>query len=69
MLPVGEVRDDVAVEAVESTPALRPAETLGEFDPGRVRAFFDVSEAELAAVDGDLAALVHERVALLDVEK
>ncbi|PSQ06329.1 KEOPS complex component [Halobacteriales archaeon QS_4_69_31] len=58
-----------AVEAVESTPALRPVETLGEFDPGRVRAFFDVSEAELATVDGDLAALVHERVALLDVEK
>lgn len=46
------------------------------FDPGtvapdrdRVRAFFDVTDRELAATDGDLADLVHERVALLDVQK
>jgi KEOPS complex subunit Cgi121 len=31
--------------------------------------FFDVREAELAATDADLADLVRERVALLDVEK
>jgi KEOPS complex subunit Cgi121 len=34
-----------------------------------VRAFFDVTDRELAATDGDLADLVHERVALLDVRK
>jgi KEOPS complex subunit Cgi121 len=48
---------------------LDPAETLGSYDPERVRAFFDVSGAELDAAAGDLAALVHERVALLVVEK
>jgi len=34
-----------------------------------VRTFFDVTETELGVVDGDLADLVAERVALLDVEK
>ena len=58
-----------AAEAVASLSALSPAATLGEYDPERVREFFDVSGAELDAVDGDLAALVRERVALLDVEK
>ncbi|WP_129114116.1 KEOPS complex subunit Cgi121 [Halegenticoccus tardaugens] len=48
---------------------LEPAATLGEFDRARVREFFGVVDAELAAVDGDLADVVLERVALLDVEK
>ena len=43
--------------------------TLGECDEERVRAFYDVSDAELAAVDGGLADLVRERVALLTVER
>ena len=43
--------------------------TLGEFDPERVRAYFDIGDAELDATDADLEALVLERVALLDVEK
>ena len=55
--------------AVRSMDAFDPAATLGEYDPDLVEAFFDVGEAELAATDGDLPALVHERVALLDVEK
>ncbi|AAG20466.1 conserved hypothetical protein [Halobacterium salinarum NRC-1] len=38
-------------------------------EPAVLRAFFDVSEAEMAAVDGSLAGVVRERVALLDVEK
>ncbi|MFB6161482.1 MAG: KEOPS complex subunit Cgi121 [Haloferacaceae archaeon] len=38
-------------------------------DPERLQAFFDVGDAELAAADGDLAALVRERVALLVVER
>ena len=58
-----------AVAVVESMDAFDRAETLGDYDPERVREFFDVGGAELAAVDGTLAGLVHERVALLDVEK
>jgi KEOPS complex subunit Cgi121 len=34
-----------------------------------VREYFDVGDPELAAVEGDLADVVLERVALLDVEK
>jgi KEOPS complex subunit Cgi121 len=48
---------------------LDPGATLGEADAELVRSFFDVTAAELDAVDGDLADLVVERVALLDVEK
>ena len=58
-----------AAESVRSRQPLDPAATLGEYGPDLVRAFFDVEQAELAAADGDLPALVHERVALLDVEK
>jgi KEOPS complex subunit Cgi121 len=46
-----------------------PAETLGEYDRGRVLEYFDVTEAELAATSGTLADLVRERVALLAVER
>lgn len=46
-----------------------PAATLDSTDPDRVREFFDVTAAELDAVDGDLSDLIAERVALLDVEK
>lgn len=42
---------------------------LGEYDEATVRSFFDIGDAELEAVDGTLADLVLERVALLDVEK
>jgi KEOPS complex subunit Cgi121 len=48
---------------------LEPAETLGDYDPDRVRSFFDIGATELAATDADLPALVHERVALLVVER
>ena len=43
--------------------------TLGAPDRERVREYFDVGDAELAAVAGDLEGVVLERVALLDVEK
>ncbi|MEF8780597.1 MAG: KEOPS complex subunit Cgi121, partial [Haloferacaceae archaeon] len=59
--------EDAAAAAVESL--LSPAETLGEYDETRVREFFDVPAAELAAVDGGLPDVVLERVALLDVRK
>jgi KEOPS complex subunit Cgi121 len=58
-----------AAAAVRDLDALEPAETLGAFDPALVCDFFDVGDAELAAVEGDLADLVLERVALLVVEK
>jgi KEOPS complex subunit Cgi121 len=48
---------------------LTPAETLGAYDDDRVRTFFGVGDAELAATDASLSDLVHERVALLDVSK
>jgi KEOPS complex subunit Cgi121 len=56
-----------AAEAVADL--LDPAETLGNYDVDRVRAFFDVGDRELAATDAGLPALVRERVALLPVEK
>jgi KEOPS complex subunit Cgi121 len=48
---------------------LEPADALGAYDPGRVRAFFDITDEELAATGSDLADVVLERVALLPVEK
>ncbi|GGO03243.1 MULTISPECIES: KEOPS complex subunit Cgi121 [Haloarcula] len=56
-----------AAEALQAL--LESGETLDEYDPERVRSFFDVSDAELAATDGTLADAVRERVALLPVEK
>lgn len=44
-------------------------EAFDRADPDLVREFFDVTDRELAATDGDLADVVAERVALLDVEK
>ncbi|GAB6879514.1 KEOPS complex subunit Cgi121 [Halorubrum gandharaense] len=58
---------DAAVEQVRNR--LRPADTLGQYDESRVREFFDVTDRELAATDGNLADIVCERVALLNVEK
>ncbi|RDZ66227.1 KEOPS complex component [Haloferax sp. Atlit-12N] len=48
---------------------LEPAETLGDYDEALVRDVFDVGETELKVADGDLPALVKERVALLAVER
>ncbi|RNJ25323.1 KEOPS complex subunit Cgi121 [Halosegnis longus] len=48
---------------------LADQQTLGEYDPDRVRAFFDIGDPELAATDATLADLVLERVALLVVER
>jgi KEOPS complex subunit Cgi121 len=62
-----ESAERAAADAVDDL--LDPGSTLGEADADRVRAFFDVTEPELDATDGDLADLVVERVALLDVEK
>ena len=56
-----------AAEAVREL--VEPAETLGDYDPERVRAFFDIGPTELAATAADLPAVVRERVALLVVER
>ena len=64
--------DDAAAESatVDRVRAeLEPATTLDRCDENRVRTFFDVGDAELAAADADLADLVCERVALLVVER
>jgi KEOPS complex subunit Cgi121 len=42
---------------------------VGSGDRETITAFFDIGDAELAVVDGDLEAVVLERVALLDVQK
>lgn len=60
---------DEAGAAAAVADLLEPAETLGDYDEGRVREFFDVSAAETAATDAGLQALVRERVALLAVER
>jgi KEOPS complex subunit Cgi121 len=62
-----DAAEDEAVDRLRDH--IEPAELLGEYDEATVRSFFDVGDAELAAVDGSLADLVLERVALLDVEK
>jgi KEOPS complex subunit Cgi121 len=57
-------------EAVEMLREhVEAGDVLGEYDEATVREFFDVSDAELDAVEGSLADVVLERVALLDVEK
>ncbi|WP_255198105.1 KEOPS complex subunit Cgi121 [Halorarius litoreus] len=63
----GDGDERAASEAV--TDLLAPAETLGAYDEERVREFFEVGDAELAATDATLEDLVLERVALLVVER
>jgi len=66
--PAGD--DGAETDAVEMLREhVEERAVLGEFDEATVREFFAVSDAELDAVDGGLAELVLERVALLDVEK
>lgn len=43
--------------------------TLEERDEAAITNYYDISTAELDAIDGDLSLLVQERVALLDVDK
>ena len=58
-----------AAEAVRSRVLDAAEPTLGEYDAEFVREFFDIGDVELDVVDGDLEALVLERVALLVVER
>ncbi|ADE03079.1 KEOPS complex subunit Cgi121 [Haloferax volcanii] len=62
--------DEAAAEAaLFDRLDFEPAETLGDYDESLVRDVFDVGETELHVVDGDLPALVRERVALLAVDR
>ena len=65
----GDKSEARAVDDLRDRLDLTPEPTLGDYDPERVRAFFDVGDAELGAVAGTLEDVVLERVALLDVEK
>jgi Uncharacterized conserved protein len=63
-----EAAVDAGVRAVGALDCFDAGEVdLG--DPATLRAFFELSDAELAAADDDLAGLVRERVALLVVER
>ncbi len=63
-----EAAVDAGVRAVGALDCFDAGEVdLG--DPATLREFFEISDAELAAAGGDLAGLVHERVALLVVER
>ena len=66
---VSELTEANAAAAVRSNVLDTAEPTLGDYDPARVRGYFDIGDAELDVVDGDLEALVLERVALLVVEK
>jgi KEOPS complex subunit Cgi121 len=64
-----DTAEAAAADAIRSRVLDSVEPTLGEYDPERVREYYDIDGAELAVVDGDLASLVLERVALLVVEK
>ena len=51
------------------TTTLDDSDSVELGDKETLRSFFDIGDAELAVVDGDLERLILERVALLDVEK
>ncbi|WP_049928898.1 KEOPS complex subunit Cgi121 [Halopiger goleimassiliensis] len=63
-------REAAALEAVADLAAVVAEEpTLASSDEPVLCEFFDVTDAERAATDASLGALVRERVALLEVEK
>ncbi|OVE83470.1 KEOPS complex subunit Cgi121 [Natronolimnobius baerhuensis] len=65
-----EETETAALEAVTDLEAfVERTGTLARQDKDTLCAFFDVPPAERAATDASLAALVRERVALLEVEK
>ena len=62
--------ETAALEAVTDLEAFRGRDsTLDEQDEETLCEFFGITDAERAATDASLAALVRERVALLEVEK
>lgn len=64
-------RPSADLDAAEQrlSAVVSPESTLGTVDGAVVRRYYDVTDRELSATAGDLRDVVHERVALLDVEK
>ncbi|ELY46357.1 KEOPS complex subunit Cgi121 [Natronorubrum sulfidifaciens] len=72
ILVAGEDSDDetAALETlVELDAVVRTEPTLESRDEATLCSFFEITDAEREATDASLAALVRERVALLEVEK
>jgi len=66
----GDGDERAALEAIEALSAFRErTATLASRDDETLCDFFGIPDAERAATDAGLAALVRERVALLEVEK
>ncbi|OAQ53137.1 hypothetical protein HTG_09910 [Natrinema mahii] len=66
----GDGDERAALEAIEVLSAVRSrTATLASRDDETLCDFFGIPDAERAATDAGLAALVRERVALLEVEK
>jgi KEOPS complex subunit Cgi121 len=63
------VGGDETAAATRLREVLAPAKTLGAYDTECVRDFFDVTDREEQATAGTLEEIVHERVALLVVER
>jgi len=63
--PVADL--DAAAGAVEALTT--EGDDEAGFDAARVREYYGITDRELAATAGDVADVVRERVALLDVEK
>ncbi|WP_137291192.1 KEOPS complex subunit Cgi121 [Natronorubrum halophilum] len=67
------VRDDAETATLEELAELdavvATGPTLERRNEATLCAFFEITDAEREATDASLAALVHERVALLNVEK
>ncbi|MFC6952550.1 KEOPS complex subunit Cgi121 [Halorubellus litoreus] len=61
-------RDGGADGAATTAEGATADSALAATDPERVREFFDVGDAELAATDATLADLVRERVVLLSID-
>ncbi len=61
--------DEAAAAGAVSRELDTDADPLGDYDEGRVREYYEIGDAELAATDAGIPALVRERVALLVVER
>lgn len=58
-----------AVEQLRVLVGFDPMETVTCGNTSQLREFFDISDTELAATEGTLADIIHERVVFLDMDK
>jgi KEOPS complex subunit Cgi121 len=66
---VGDGPESESGAAAALADRLEPADTLDAYDEQHVCEFFEISDREREATDGDLTDIVCERVALLVVER